>query len=514
MAGNLLRGETAAVLASVVLLAACDGGHHPATDVAGEAESFSVTYRRIPVDYFGPWPSSVGGGTYELAVSGLKISLESCPTGLDAWYTACADEIDLDGSPADGADLKDGHIVAMHGTLLAADGWDASSPLPAVTPANSGHVVLDIQRAAVGPVETVDAEHLRLEVLGQSVYVDATTIVAVPNLDDSLVGDLVTVSGFVAPGGRILATRIEPYAGAGPYLLRGILAESSPNHFAIGNTELDIASARRESFAGGAPLAGDPVLLFADALPMNGVLTATVLRRTAEVWEWSSDDPWGGIRGFVTAVRWTDDIDVEGYRLAPTIYQVNGSATPAVGNFVFAELRVGRVRVLAGTVNDNASHTVSGPIEAIDAASDEITVLGIPIVTTPATQIYHKNESTQDSTPLTFRDLSLGDAVTVTLGFRWPVNVAGSIARTDDVQRRIDAGWDYYIDDSGLYPVIVFDGRGILTDELTSATVCGDPVSLSYVATGQLRDERQLEMVVAPDTSPLLARELNFGCWY
>ena len=491
-------------------------------------------YRKSQVDYRGPWLGGVVQGDFGAwGYGSLDINLESCSWESESEYTACVDSISLDGLPVDDADLGAGQMVEFHGTTLYRSGpyGEDLDPLPPFTSAANGHIVLDIQRAIVGPVDSLQPQQLRMEVSGQSVYIDDTTVIALPNFDESLVGESVTVSGYIAPGGQILATRIEPYADSGPYLLRGILSDLAPNRFAIGGIEVDIASATRQNFPGGAPVSGDPVLVFSDQPPASGVL-----RRTAQDWVWSDasdpldhSDPLGGIRGFVTAIRSANDIDVEGYRLEPSSYQLNGhvlngSAAPSVGSFAYAEVEVGRVRVSEGYSTSSAL-TIAGEIEAIDNASRELSIFGIPIGLTPATQIYVHNDVTDDypprtdvtdvPSPLSFEDLIPGEKVTVKGGLRWPAGrwVAGSIVRSVvDVGNRINAAQEYSIDNTGLYPVVVIAGHSILTDEYTSATVCGDATSL--VDAANLQDKRNLTIYIAPDTAPPLATALYFGCGY
>lgn len=348
---------------------------------------------------------------------------------------------------------------------------------------------VDLQHTAIGPVEAVDPAHARFTVLGQTVHVTDRTaqsgsgLQAGPvNLGDLAVGDSVAVSGYFAPDGAILATQVERNAEPVPVLLRGVLATDVNGAFHIGGLVLDLSSASREGFPGGTPLAGDTVLLFADQESQNGTLAVRLARYTTKDHQPAAQE---ALTGFVTAVRNNWDFDVGGHGFQTYACDECDALEEAgkqlgSGAFVFVTMNADRVAHLTPGWTTGDTTGLIGTVDAVDADSGSITVLGFPVQTSPATHISSDTQPWVGSDALKLAALALGDTVMVNGGLSGSTIVADTLAPVG-AGAQIRAKTFELAD-----PAIVFLGRTIQTDGSTVVFNCqyySDECSASDTAT-------------------------------
>lgn len=460
------------VLASGLAAQGCSGSNErSAAGPGASAQAF---------DYLGRLDGAVPG---QLSAAFVKLAV--CD-GIADGEASCIQSVTLDGFPAGAADLKPGQIVEIHGTRHN----------PAIV-SDSAAVGIDIQRAVVGPVEAIDANHWQLTVLGQQVYANGLSAAGAANVE---IGDIVTVYGHVSAAGDVLAELIEPYAGDPLWLLRGVLTEPGAGRIAIGGLAVDLASAAREGFPGGAPLPGDFVLVLADEPPAAGVLTAATVRCLGEcaASNWRS----GSVRGFMTAWRSPTDFDVGGVAIRPTSCDCVYVTPAIVGSFMDVYLDDGRAWL--GTAPSTPSRTqLAGTIEAIDSALREIEMLGFHVQASPATQVWDFGTYS-----LLFEDLQVGDPVYVLGAAVGDAIVAGSIDRDTSASARITS-YDYTLD----RPAIGIAGRTVLTDDSTTVRTCYSHYGPEYWSLDELFGSPSsggaLVLSLESASTPLVAREVT-----
>ena len=141
-----------------------------------------------------------------------------------------------------------------------------------------------VRAAARGPVESIDVAGSSFEVAGQTVRVvadgdDATIFEGASGLADLAPGTWVEVHGTLDADGNIVATRVEVAPADGEIRVRaaGLVKELSGTTFKLGDLTVDFAGAVIKP--DGAVIGNDvPVIVYSNALPVNGTLAAKVVR--------------------------------------------------------------------------------------------------------------------------------------------------------------------------------------------------------------------------------------------
>lgn len=158
-----------------------------------------------------------------------------------------------------------------------------------------------VHSAAVGPVEAVDAAAGTLTVIGQTVMVDAATVI-----DDSLPGGLsglapgavVRVYGVDDAAGVLRATRLEAADGAGHYRIVGAVAafDATAQRLTIGAAVIDVSGVSLPA----ALAAGTRVRVTLDTTATAGVWHATAV--TADRNEVEGDQARAELAGAITSL--------------------------------------------------------------------------------------------------------------------------------------------------------------------------------------------------------------------
>ena len=142
---------------------------------------------------------------------------------------------------------------------------------------------VDVEDNVVGPIATIDAAGGKLEVLGQSVLVTASTsfgkTIAPADLTGLQPGDAIEVSGFADATGAITATRIGRAEANDPLQVLGkVSGLDVTNHlFKINDLIVDFGGATVTGFASGVPANDELVVVRGTGFDATAVtLTATV----------------------------------------------------------------------------------------------------------------------------------------------------------------------------------------------------------------------------------------------
>ena len=137
-----------------------------------------------------------------------------------------------------------------------------------------------------GPVDSVDVAGSRITVLGQTVSVNAATVLeGVSAFGDLLQGNMVEVSGLFDASGNIVATRIEfkaqDFSGIGELDIKGTISSLNPGAmtFAIGNLQVDYSSVEAEHFPSGGLSVGLFVAIKSNQAPSGGTVVASEVER-------------------------------------------------------------------------------------------------------------------------------------------------------------------------------------------------------------------------------------------
>jgi Domain of unknown function (DUF5666) len=328
--GLLGRWPGLASLFVATVLAACGGGGgSPGETTAGP----------------GPTPAPVAGTSY---VQGPVSGFGSVIVGGVRFDDSQARVVDEDGNSLSLSAVKLGSMVQVDAGAL-----NSSAGTAVATQFRVG-------RELVGPVGTIDRAASSVQVLGQTVVVNANTV-----FDSSLSGGLsalaagavIEVHGITDPvNGNIVATRIEPKATPPAYQLRGAVAalDSTAKTFKIGGAVI--------SYAGVAAAAVPSNLA-------NGLVVRTLLK-TAQV-----NNAWVAL-AVVSGVRKPEDNQsprdarVEGVISAFTssaAFEVNGLKVDASK----ASFPDGTVGLLLGAKVEVTGSVVAGVLVAAKVELDK-----------------------------------------------------------------------------------------------------------------------------------------------
>jgi hypothetical protein len=179
--------------------------------------------------------------------------------------------VTIDGVPdRPVSELKLGLVVDVHGVVDADKTGKADS--------------IVATHAALGPVATVDASGGSLQVLGQRVRVDASTVFdGFTALSAIGTGDIIAMSGLKdAAAGAFVATRIErrppPSGSPSPVQVQGTIAGITGMTFRLEGLAVAYASAQIIGIPAGGLTNGLAVTVTGAQPPVGSVLTAATIR--------------------------------------------------------------------------------------------------------------------------------------------------------------------------------------------------------------------------------------------
>lgn len=476
------------VLLVSVVLAGCDHGSNPASSASTVPGSPPV----LGAQPF-PAPPFLGAFSYlgtvmggpSLAWAGSLAFMSVCD-GRSAPGTLCARFDDRDQPFKDWVeDVGPGVILEMSGNVEPSGSTYQGT-------ARAAH-----QYAVVGTVESLDLEHARLRVFGQTVHLTASTVL----LADPLHADaLVRVSGYVAPGGQVVATRVASGAPESPLelgdrLVRGVLEQREDGQLVIGGTVLEIETSPL-GFPAGSPLPGDMVTAVGYAY--GNVLRVTRLDYSGGRWGAGHLD----MTGFVTGFRSATDFDVDGKTVDVGNCDCAHFASAIDGELVRLRKNEQGDATVAG-FPDFFREIVVGPIDEIDAVAGTLRILGFTIQTNPGTLLRAEPDAAVAAPRISLADFAVGDVVTVHAEHFGEILVAHRIGRGGEGQVIEAYGVTFEA------PYVRVAGRPILVDGATAVRRCE---GCSNVGAGALfasaNPYQMLKLVVATEHGALRATEV------
>lgn len=209
-------------------------------------------------------------------------------------YDASNARVVIDGRPAHLSQIRGGHLVRVQGAVS-----------PDGTTAVAEEVVLDSD--VRGEITAVDADSGAFRVLGQTVVVTNDSVID-PRLSAGLKpGMTVEVSAFAAPGGRLMASRIEAAEATGDAQVRGVVRALNEGQHTFQINDLEVVYS-------GAGVAGrienGEVVEVVGPTQDHG---ATMLAAHVEVFtSYGSANDDGDVEGLITAFTSDSDFKVNG----------------------------------------------------------------------------------------------------------------------------------------------------------------------------------------------------------
>ena len=238
----------------------------------------------------------------------------------------------INGQPATSAQIADGIITTVQGTLAATGAATAAS-------------VASESRVA-GPITSIDATGDTLVVLGQSIAVSEDT--PMPSPPALAAGDTVEVNALVTANGILVATRIERRAADLEYFITGTVSshDDSAHTLMINALTVDYSGVVPQGFPTGAVHDGDLVRVFGHLAPGSMTLSARAV-------EFRTATPPGAVGaefqlyGYITRLTSNADFDVNGVPITTT----------AATDLPPAPLYLDQVVVACGALDSNGKIT-------------------------------------------------------------------------------------------------------------------------------------------------------------
>ncbi len=350
--------------------------------------------------------------------------------GVEFGTTAAA--VLVNGQSAAVSTLKAGQVVKVQGTIASG--------------ATTGVAAAVSYRASVqGPIATVSASASSFTVLGQTVSVGPQTSLAAdaggtPTFAALTPATLVEVSGFANANGTIAATRIDLKSRVDAYLITGTVGavDGVSDVLHVNGATVDFGSATLVGFpVAGTVGAGDLIeVTSAPGAPGSpaGALAASKIELVSRVTGANGD--YGQIDGEITRYASAADFDVDDTTVttnAQTVYQYGTAAQLAANVHVTVQgsFDAGGT-LLAATVQfaQSAPILLRAPVDAIDVATNSLTVLGVPVTTDAVTRF--DDESANPVSPFNLTSIAPGDYVEIHGSAAGGNGVAATLLTRDD----------------------------------------------------------------------------------
>lgn len=312
----------------------------------------------------------------------------------------------VNGQSAAASTLRVGQVVKVQGTVAGGGTTGAAARV-------------DYRANVQGPIATVNATAYSFTVLGQTVTVGPQTSLAAdaggsPGFAALQPGALVEVSGYANANGTIAATRIDLKSRVGAYLITGTVGtvDGVAYLLTVNGATVDFSSAALAGFpAGGSVRPGDQIEVTSTPGAAAGTLAASAIELVSRVTAGNGD--YGRIDGEITRFASAADFDVADTTVTTnpqTVFQ-NGAIGQLAANVhvtVQGSYDAGGTLV-AATVrfDESAPILLKAPVDAVDAAANTLTILGMTVTTDAETRF--DDESANPVSPFNLTSIAPGD---------------------------------------------------------------------------------------------------------
>jgi len=330
-------------------------------------------------------------------------------------YSTSDASVIVNGACATVTDLLVGHVVNVVGQA------DLQTQL-----GTADRIVSDDDVA--GGIRELDVDQGTLNVIGQDVVITPETVfgdaIRPASLATLSAGEGVAVSGHVGPDGAIIATRIDRWRSSGMYAAGTVSEIDEANGlFRINQILVRYSHAVLVGFAGDRIRNGDPVRIQGTPLGIvpgfgaDGGINADAI----EYIDYYSITPGVFISGLITRWDTTSNFDVNDHRVttdSSTKYvglPFSAAVEPLGEVFVSVFGPIDAQGVLHARLVDtqwSGNLRLQGPVTGIDSQARIVQVMNVPVEVSTSTTMRHVSDNR--SIPISFGDLNVGDAVSVT----------------------------------------------------------------------------------------------------
>jgi hypothetical protein len=347
-------------------------------------------------------------------------------------YSTAGASITIDGQPGVESDLRVGQVVRVEGKLDA-----------------GGATGLALKVAydddVEGAIQSISLAAGTLVVLGQTVRVGSATSfddrISPRSLEGLSVGERVEVSGLVAAGGVIEATRIERKGASSVVEVKGTAGsvDTVARRLRINQQQVDYSTAQVNNFPSGLPANGDLVEA-QGSVNGSGVLVATKLERRSASLAGTTGDS-AELEGLVTRFASATDFDVAGQRVttnASTVYE--GGTAASLGLNANVEVEggfdaTGRVVARKVQLRQQSDVEIDGRVDAVNASAGTLVLLGTTVRTNSLTR--YEDHSPADVERFGLADLRVGDYVELR-AYRDAGGLVATLIERDDVESDVE----------------------------------------------------------------------------
>ncbi len=273
---------------------------------------------------------------------------------------------------------------------------------------------IDFDPEVIGPVQGIDTVNDRIVVMGQTVFIEGTTILkGFGGILDLAGGDSVVVSGFFDAVGNIRAVYIELKPAASGEKVKGVVSalDSAMRRFEINGLSVDYSGVTSPRVRNG------------DFVEVKGSFSADVLVASHVSVEAPLETAAPGnemaVEGIVTSFSSAHDFKVNGLRV-----YTDGST--AYENGLRGDVALDVLLEIKGTVNDSGVLVaekveflsrretevgIEGTVESVDIQKSTVTVFGIGVTVNSST--IFNDESGQQLRSFSLGDIRTGDLIEI-----------------------------------------------------------------------------------------------------
>jgi Domain of unknown function (DUF5666) len=413
-------------LAGAFLLAGCGGGGADSSSSAG------INGGGAPVNN-NPGGGGGGGGTPTGAFAKGSITAIAAGTVTvnGVAVTTTGAQVVVDDNPGVESDLRVGQVVNVQGTVNTAGAITATR--------------VSFNNDLEGPVASINVAGLSFVVLGQTVFINGTTVFdnsSLPNGFASLAAnDVVEVSGFRNTSGDLVATRIEKRTGAvSPFEVNGTVSglNTTSSTFNLGALSVSYVGV---TWRDGSPANAVCVEVKGTQFNAGQLIATSVEVKSCGLGATASSR--GEVEGLITTFVSASDFSIGAQRVtttAGTNLVTNGANVLALNVKVEAEGSFDANGTLVATkveIKADNSLRVLGNIQVV-TGPNTIVVNGVTVTISGSTR--QEDKSSANDPSLTFSDLNVGNYVEVR-GFNSgtaPNSIAAVIVERDDPDNRFE----------------------------------------------------------------------------